>query len=154
MANASVNVYLNGNTTTVITNESGHANLTVDLAPDEYDAYIIYDGNDHYYSSLLTVKVIVKKITPSLTASKKTFKLKSKTKKYSIKLKDDLGRGIEGAKVTVKVNGKKYKAITNSKGKAKFRFNLNKKGKYKAKIKFKGDAYFNAVSKKVKFTVK
>jgi hypothetical protein len=55
----------------------------------------------------------------------------------------------------LKVNGKTYKAKTNAKGKAVFKIKkLSKKGKFKATIKFKGNAYYNAVRKKVKITVK
>ena len=58
-------------------------------------------------------------------------------------------------KLTLKVKGKTYKATTNAKGKATFKITkLTKKGKYAAKINFKGDKYFNKLTKKVKITVK
>ena len=59
------------------------------------------------------------------------------------------------AKVTLKVKGKTYKATTNSKGKATFKIkNLKKKGKYTAVITYKGDKFYNKVTKKVKITIK
>ena len=62
---------------------------------------------------------------------------------------------MNGVKVTLKVKGKTYKAITNAKGKATFKIkNLKKKGKFTAKVKFSGNAYYNAVTKNVKITVK
>ena len=97
---------------------------------------------------------MVKKATPKITAKKKTYKLKAKKKKYSITLKDNLGRAIKGAKVTVKIKKKTFRATTNAKGKATFKLKLTKKGKYWATIKYAGNAYYNAATKKVKITVK
>jgi hypothetical protein len=62
---------------------------------------------------------------------------------------------MKGAKVTLKVKGKTYKAKTNSKGKAVFKIkNLKKKGTFKAKVKFAGNTYYNAVTKTVKIKIK
>ena len=58
------------------------------------------------------------------------------------------------AKVILKVKGKTYKATTNSKGKATFKItNLNKKGTFKATITYKGNKYYNKVSKKANIKV-
>ena len=90
-----------------------------------------------------------------MIASKKTFKLKVKTKKYDITLKDNNGKAIKKAKVTIKINGKTYKATTNAKGKATFKITkLTKKGTFKATVKFASNSYYNAISKNVKITVK
>ena len=70
-------------------------------------------------------------------------------------MKTNQNKALKKAKVTLKVKGKTYKATTNSKGKATFKITkLTKKGKYTATIKYKGNAYYNAISKKVKITVK
>ena len=62
---------------------------------------------------------------------------------------------VKKAKRTLKIKGKTYKATTNAKGKATFKIkNLKKKGTFKATIKFKGNAYYNAVTKKVKIKIK
>ena len=62
---------------------------------------------------------------------------------------------IKKAKLTLKVGKKTYKAKTNSKGKATFKITkLNKKGKKTATVKFAGNKYFKALSKKVKITIK
>jgi len=90
-----------------------------------------------------------------MTAKKKTFKAKTKTKKYAITLKDNTGKAMKKVKVTLKVKGKTYKAKTNNKGKATFKIkNLKKKGKYTAVIKYTGDKNYNKITKKVKLTVK
>ena len=57
-------------------------------------------------------------------------------------------------KLTLKIGKKTYKATTNSKGVATFKVKLTKKGKYTGTVKFAGNKYFKALSKKVKITVK
>ena len=96
----------------------------------------------------------VTKKSVKITAKKKTFKAKTKTKKYTIIVKSGK-KAVKGLKVTLKVKGKTYKATTNAKGKATFKIkNLKKKGKYTAKIKFAGNKLYNKAAKSVKITVK
>ena len=58
-------------------------------------------------------------------------------------------------KIALKVKGKTYKVTTNAKGKATFNLKkLTKKGKFTATIKFSGNKYYKAISKKVKIAVK
>ena len=78
-----------------------------------------------------------------------------KTKKYTVTLKNNLGKGMKNTKVTLKVNKKTYTAKTNKKGVATFKIKkLTKKGKYKATVTFKGNAYYNKVIKKVNIKIK
>ena len=121
----------------------------------KYTAKISFAGGTNYLVSSTTAKVVVKKAIPKMTAKKKTFKLKVKTKKYTITLKNNVKKPIKGAKITLKVNKKIFKAKTNKKGKAVFKIkNLKKKGTYRAVIKFAGDKYYKKVTKKVKIRVK
>ena len=152
--NAVITVSLNGKLTTLKTNSNGQASMAINIAPKTYPAYISFKGNGNYQKSDCTVKIVVKKATPKITASKKTFKIKAKTKKYQITLKNNMGKVMKKTKVTLKVNGKTYKAKTNSKGKATFKLKLKKKGKFTATIRYAGSAYYNVVAKKVKITVK
>lgn len=114
------------------------------------------DGNSNSGTSGDSSK-INKKVTKKATkiiAKKKTFKAKKKVKKYTITLKAGK-KPVKKVKVTLKIKGKIYKAKTNAKGKAIFKIkNLKKKGTYKAIIKFKGNKYYKASSKKVKIKVK
>ena len=153
VANAYVDVNFNGKIIKMRTDANGQAILSVNLQPNTYYVTASYgDGGDSVTSSS---KVVIKKAESKITANKKTFKRKVKTKKYAITLKDSLGRAIKNAKVTLKIKGKTYKATTNSKGKATFKIkNLKKKGKFKGTVKFAGNAYYNAVSKKVQIIVK
>jgi 5-hydroxyisourate hydrolase-like protein (transthyretin family) len=78
-----------------------------------------------------------------------------KNKKYTLTLKNSKGKPIKKAKVTLKIKGKTFKATTNKKGKATFKIKkLNKKLKAKATLKYKVNAYYNKVTKKVKIRVK
>jgi len=154
LTGASVTVDLNG-AKTYTTDKNGQVKVsTKGLAPKTYTAKITFNGNTNYEKSAKNVKVTVKKATPKLTAKKKTFKTSVKTKKYTITLKDNTGKAIKKTKVTLKVKGKTYKATTNSKGKAVFKIkNLKKKGTFKATITYKGNKYYNKVSKKANIKV-
>ena len=114
-----------------------------------------FAGDAYYAASTKTATIKINKEATKLTAKKKTFKAKVKTKKYAVTLKDSKGKAIKKAKVTLKVKGKTYKATTNAKGKATFKVkNLKKKGKYTAKVNFAGNGLYNKVAKSVKITVK
>ncbi|MDO5827975.1 MAG: peptidoglycan-binding protein [Methanobrevibacter sp.] len=154
VSGVNVTVDLNG-AKTYTTDSNGQVKVsTKGLAPKAYTAKITFNGNTNYAKSTKDIKVTVKNATPKLTAKKKTFKTIPKTKKYTIILKDNTGKAIKKAKVTLKVKGKTYKASTNSKGKATFKITkLNKKGTYKATITYKGNKYYKKVSKKAKIKV-
>ena len=90
-----------------------------------------------------------------MAASAKTFKKSLKTKKYSITLKNNLGKVMKNTKVTLKIKGKTFSAYTNSKGVATFKITkLTKKGKYTSYVKYAGSKYYNALNKKVVITLK
>ena len=138
------------------TDKNGKVSLNVaTLVPKAYVASISFAGDDDYNKASSTVKVVVSKAVPKLSAKAKTFKVKVKTKKYTVTLKNNKGKVMKKVKLTLKVGKKTYKATTNSKGKATFKITkLTKKGKYTATVKFAGNKYFKALSKKVKITVK
>ena len=60
---------------------------------------------------------------------------------------------IANKKVTATVNGKTYKATTNSKGVATFKLSLNVVKTYTVSIKFAGDGYYTASTKSIKVKV-
>ena len=138
------------------TDKDGKIKVAVgSLVPKAYIAKISFAGNDNYLASSSSAKVTVKKATPKITAKAKTFKYEDKTKKYTITLKDNMGKVMKNTKVTLKVNGKTYTAKTNSKGVATFKLSkLSKKGKYNAVITSAGNKYYKKATKKAKITVK
>jgi murein L,D-transpeptidase YcbB/YkuD len=124
-------------------------------ASKKLTAKISFKGNDKYAKSSTTAKEVVKMAKAKITAKAKTFKSTTKTKKYTVTLKDNKGRAIKNTKVYLKVKGKTYTAKTNSKGKATFKITkLAKSGKYNAVITFKGNDYYKKSTKKAKITVK
>ena len=150
-----VTINLNG-VKTLTTDSNGQVKLTTNgLAPKTYTTTITFAGNTNYAKSSTTAKVTVKKATPKLTANKKTFKKSLKTKKYTVTLKDNQNKAMKNIKVTIKVNKKTYTAKTNAKGKATFKIKkLTKKGTYKATLTYKGNSYYNKVTKKVNIKIK
>ena len=156
LAGQKVTITFNGKTSTATTNAKGEITYKIVSAKaGSYKLTLKFDGDDKYAATTKTATIKVSKEATKLTAAKKTFKAKVKTKKYTVTLKDSKGKAIKKVKVTIKVKGKTYKATTNAKGKAVFKIkNLKKKGTYKAKVTFAGNAYYNKVAKTVKITVK
>lgn len=157
IANAKVTVTLNGAKKVLTTNDKGQVSYAISstLAPKTYTAQISFDGDSNHIKSTAKTTVVVKKATPKMTAKSVTFKVKTKTKKYSITLKDNAGKVMKKVKVTIKVNGKTYSAVTDNYGKTTFKITkLTKKGKFTATIKYAGSKYFNALTKSVKITTK
>ena len=146
----------NGVSKTFKTDSKGQVKFsTKGLAPKTYVATITIPAFGKYLKTTSSAKIVVKKATPKLTAKAKSFKKSVKTKKYSITLKTNKNKAMKKVKVTLKVKGKTYTAKTNSKGKAVFKIkNLNKKGKFKATVSYKGNSYYNKVTKKVNIKIK
>ena len=122
LANENVVITFNGKTETVSTDSLGVVNYKlVATKAGTQKLTIKFDSDKNYVSSTLTATVKISKEATKLTAKKKTFKAKVKTKKYAVTLKDSKGKAIKKVKVTLKVKGKTYKATTNAKGKATFK---------------------------------
>ena len=150
LANKKVVVIISGKRYSLTTNAKGQAKLALKgIAPSNYKVAIASEGVSG------TTKVVIAKAIPKLIAKAKTFKKSVKVKKYTVNLKNNLGKPISKAKVTLKVNGKTYASKTNAKGQATFKLTkLTKKGKYKGKIIFKGNKYYKYINKNVKIVVK
>ncbi len=152
-----VTVTINGKPYSGNTNDNGQASIAVpkNLAVKTYKSTITFAGDDKYKNSTGSVNVVVIKATPKLTAKAKTFKKSVKIKKYVVTLKTNQNKVMKNTKVYIKVNGKTYAAKTNSKGQATFKITkLTKKGKHPATITYKGNTYYNKLTKKVKITIK
>ena len=154
--NVKVTLKVKGKTYKAKTNKKGKATfkLTKLTKRGKYVAKIKFAGNKNYAKKTKSVKLFVK--TPTkITAKKKTFKRTIKTKKYTVTLKTNKNKAMKKAKLTLKVKGKTYKAKTNKKGKATFKITkLTKKGKYTSIVKYAGNNYYKASSKKVKINIK
>lgn len=155
--NKFVNVFVDGNDLSGNTDNNGVLEFEI-TGKSEGTNYVVAsflgEGN-LYKGSVDTAKITVAKKATTLTAAKT--KVSGKIKK-AIKVKVTLKNGkkaIKGKKVTVKVNGKTFKATTNAKGVATISVKVAKAGTFSAKVKFAGDSAYKASSSKtVKFTVK
>ncbi len=156
LANKKVSITFNGKTKTYTTNSAGVISYKLSATKTgSYKLTMKFAGDNNYVKSSATSTIKLTKEASKLTAAKKTFKAKTKTKKYTVTLKDSKKKAIKKVKVTLKVKGKTYKATTNAKGKATFKITkLTKAGSYKATVKFAGNAYYKASTKSVKITVK
>lgn len=154
IANTKIKVKIGGKTSTKTTDKNGQVKLS-NLAPKTYSITVTFNGNEKYAKSTVTSKIIVKKANSKLTAKYKAFNVKTKTKKYTVFLKNNKNKAMKNKKVSLKVKGKTYYAKTNYKGKAIFKITkLNKRGKYTAIVKFAGDNYFKGKTVKPKIRIR
>ena len=156
LANKKITMNYNGKTYTAKTNSKGIVTFKIKAtAIGSKKASIKFDGDNTYQSSTRSVIIKAIKQPSKITAYKKTFRVKTKIKQYTITLKDSKGKYISKGTVYLKIHGKTYKAITNSKGKATFKITkLTKKGKFTGYIKYNGNKYYSSTSKKILITTK
>ena len=162
LPNKTVQIAVNGPIYNVTTDEHGRAGLMVNLMNANIYTYALFFAGDDTYnaSHIASSKLTVFKKKTTLAASNVQFKKSTKTKVVQVTLKtvknpfDGKTYLKSGKKITLKVNGKTYKAKINKKGVATFKVKLTKKGKYVAKIKFAGDKTYEASSKNIKITIK
>ena len=153
--NLKVAVKINGKSLPKTSDKNGQIKVKANLAPKTYTMTVSYAGSNFISKISKNFKITVKKATPKIIASAKTFKASLKTKKYTIALKCDDNSPVKNVKVTLKIEGKTFMAKTNPYGKATFKMvKVTKKGASKAVISFGGSNYFNKVSKTVKITMK
>ena len=154
LSNDNVTVSFNGKSAVYLTDSKGVVNYKLVASKAGTQKLTVrYSGNNNYAASTASANIKISKEASKITAGKKTFKVK-KSKKYSITLKDSKGKAISKVTVTLKINGKTYRATTSSNGKATFNIKLTKKGKFTAKVNFAGNNYYNAASASVKITIK
>ena len=112
----------------VKTDKKGYAKLKITSQPGKYSISASYKGFE-VKNSL--------KVKPILIPKSFNIKKLGKTFKISAKLLNGKGKPAAGKKITVKFNGKKYKAKTNKKGIAKFTVKTPRKlGDYKIKYSY------------------
>lgn len=153
LSNKNLMITLNNKIYNLTTNSNGAASLELRIAyAGTYAITAAFLSDDGYYPSFNSASITVKTSKSSLTLKKYKFKAKKKTKKIKITLKSN-GNVLKNKKITVKVNGKKYTAKTNSKGIVAVKVKLSKKKTYKYTASFAGDSQYAKVSKKSKIKI-
>ena len=156
MARKKVSINFDGKTRAYPTNALGVIKYKLSASKIGTKKMTIKFAGDEYYAAktaTATIKVI--KQPTKLSAASKAFRSNVKVKKYVATLKDNKNKVIKKAKLTLRVNGKTFKATTNAKGQAIFKITkLTKKASYKAVVKFAGNGYYKAASKNVKIVVR
>lgn len=126
-----VKFYTNKGTIKTVTLKNGIAKIQYTPGKDVTTVYAKIDNQ--------TLKIpVVQRNYTKLNANALTLTDK-KAKSYQVTLKDDKGKLLANKKVSIKVNGKTYSKLTNSKGVAKIILNISKAGTYKIKTSFAGD---------------
>ena len=144
----------------VQTNSKGVAYYDVSqLIPGKYKVQVSLSdystAHGGFSAKAINSHITVVKASAAIKA-KKTYTFKKATNSLKAKMIDSkTKKPVKGAKLTLKVNGKTFNSKTNAKGVVKFVISgLNKKGNFITKIKFAGNKYYKATSKKVKIKIK
>ena len=135
-----VSVKFNGKTYSDTTNSRGQISIKIpnNLVPKTYVASITFAGDDKYIASSGNVNVVVSKATPKITVKSITGNV-GKRVKLTATVKDNVGNKINAHPITFKINGKQYKAKTNSKGIATLKVKIPKSKVVKISSKIKNN---------------
>ena len=145
---------IDGKTSTSKTNSKGEASFKINLPQGSYNIQYSYDGDGTTSKVTGQSKIIVKQL--SKTTIKKANSIIYRNKKsnaFKVKLLDIRSDPIKNAKITFKINKKKYVRTTNSEGIASFNIRL-KTGSYKVHVVFYKTSKFLKSSKTFKIKVK
>ncbi|MCQ2976875.1 MAG: hypothetical protein MJ232_02565 [archaeon] len=146
IASKTVSITINGKTYKKTTDKNGKVSLSISLSPKTYYATFKFSGN---YHTSATKKVSVKIVKPSIKATSTKVK---KGKKLTIVFKDVNKKVIKSQKVYFKFLGKKYTAITSSKGTITLTCNI-KKGSYNVVAGFSSTKTYGKTTATIKFKV-
>ena len=150
--NATLTVDFNGNVTNYTTDDDGSIYISViDLPMGEYDINVYFAGNDFYNATSAAAQFNVTKISPTLSADD-FYTIFDKDDYFVVNLTDGRGNPIEGANVTVDLNGTNT-YITDKNG----QINVSTKNlainSYAARISYNGSEIYNATEIEIKVDV-
>ena len=151
----SVEIILNGNIITGVTNNEGKFSIIFKLKTGNYTVQYLFYGDDNYTASNGTAQIIVNPdIVTYLNVADKEINYRQGLKsQFQLKLTDIYGNPLKSKYVNINVNGKTYNVKTSSKGVATLYINL-KKGTYTVSYSFAGSGLYLASSGTFKITVK
>ena len=168
VAGKTVTITINGKNYNTVSGSNGVATFSLTKAilksAGTKSVTVKFAGDGNYVDSTATAKLTVKKEAVKILKAKKTytFKKSKKAKNIKVTLKNSKNKAMKKVKVTLKLSGKKIKgkktitAKTNKKGVVTFKLGkkLTKKTKIKYTITYKGNSYYNKVTKKGKINIK
>lgn len=154
LANKKVLFKFNGQSIVTYTDENGYATVKLTaVTAGTYTVLIKFAGTSScYYETSITKTIKVVRESTKLSVPDVTFS-KTDAKQVVAELKSKSDNPVNGAKVTLTVNGKTYTATTDSLGIATFTIDLNKIGTYTATTKFADSRFFAATSTTSKITI-
>lgn len=155
MSSKNVKINLNNKNYTKTTDKSGQAILKVKLSKGTYSVKYYFAGDSSTKPSNGTAKITVAdpKKTVIDVADKDISYRQGSTSVFIVRLVRDTGGAVKNQTVYFRVNGKTYKAVTDSKGYAQIFLSL-KKGTYKVSYSFKGKSPYLASSGSTKIKVR
>lgn len=131
ISRAYINITINGKTYSRRTNETGDANLTINLGVGNYTVDLYYSGSKGYLSSTAKVNVTVRPI-PIVIQSLGADIVTNGT--YSVKVFDENGNPVNNVCLVFNIRNRTYYRYTNSDGIASLILNL-KEGNYNMDIR-------------------
>ena len=157
LAGKVVHITLNeyGLTYSGVTDENGDAYIRVGVGFGVHSATVSFE-DEIYDLCNRTGNVRVIKETPSIMVrgNNTQFKVKD-TKTVHVYLWDRNSKPLPaGSKVAIKVNGQTYVGYTDYGGIAHINININKAGIYNAELMYAGNSAYNAVTRKIKISVR
>ena len=153
IANRKVLFTFNGKKQVTTTDSKGYA--TVKLYADTAGVQKVtvkFAGDRYYKETTATATINVVREYTILSIPEKVF-IKSAEKKITAKLESKSGAPVNGAKITLKVDGKTYVATTNAQGTATFIVSLNTIGTYTATGQFATSRFFNGATTSTKIII-
>ena len=154
ISNASVEIRIGDNTYSLLTDNDGNIDLSINLDAGKYDVFVTYRGSPSYVSVNKNTTLTVNKAATSIVSSKVTT-VYGTGKNLVVTLKDANGKVLSGKSVSVKLNGVTYNKVTNNNGQISVAVPKNLVPKtYSATIVFAGDGNYLKSTASVKVTVK
>ena len=155
LASKKVIINLNSKNFTRTTDSAGQAILKINLSKGTYDVkcYFLGDKNTNPSQGSAKITVVDPKKTVIDVADKDISYRQGSKSVFIVRLLTETGASVKNQTVTFRVDGKTYKAVTDSKGYAQIFLSL-KKGTHKVFYTFKGKKPYLSSTGSTKIKVK
>ena len=137
LTNKIITVKINDENYTLATNNYGQTTLPLDLAPGNYTAEIIYEGDKIYQPTTTYTQITINKIKTSLTANDISFTYDNPTN-LTTTLTDNKGNPLKEKQITITINETKHTLTTDNNGQATLPID-SLPGTYTTKINYEGN---------------